>query len=704
MRIKCLIQLLVLQTLIYSLVAEPLKATSSQQTDQIKYLDRYPNTYTLFKLDLNRLSNIHKKSYPERCKGEDFYLLSDLYKEDVIWDDAEVKDSTQKKVISLKSDVSSIFILKSSKKKTPANELMDLAMASSSKNIEKEFIFKGSLLLYPQEGNIAFAYGFSTWKSVLNQKTIIPMWGLRVIGSKNMYSGQVKAIYSKSTRHSNRYTKREKKHKRTELKHFNLELGSEIISGIEASTKLSASCTGKDYFNFNMVKGPKEPSWDAINTHLRNIALGLDINTKELHPSFEPFIDKELTDQNLIKKLNSELITKIRQVKKLNSELITKNRQDSESIFMHEDVQELYGKSSTFQFKNSINKDLLALVTKREDVSLDTYITIVNKRKKKTFQETLSWLIFTAPIEYEKQFYRFDRMQWFAVDESRFEEISNVLNTRNIINYADLKLPLYGENTLERYYNENTVKYMQDKRVEAISFDRLNVSLGGDKVKNKFEFCDILNVENADEKDYINLIHVKRRTTGLSHLNVQVQRCAEYLGSNLDRTELKPHLKKLKLDNTLGSKGHLAEPTRDRVRITLAVIEDRKKKGNVLFKKQDLWALDRTRQVVERYGFHFGITIIPEEGHEVKDLNIFPKFTPRTIDQTSDVDEGAPQDYWDILRSTLKSWASANTQAALAEKLGLNTPSTLRKFLNKEIKKSPKIKGAYEANKDNLNL
>jgi uncharacterized protein (TIGR04141 family) len=675
----------------------PCDSSNHPRIDQIGYHEEHPNEFTLFKLKLNRIADIDRRNYPERYRDIDLYLSSELFKENVVWDDSEINDSITKKVHLHEEEGYTCIALNTLKPKKRSEVFTDFMMGVGSKDQIKEFEFCGSLLIFLQSPEEALAYGFGNWKSVINKKMIVPMWGLRTAASIDIFSGNgnIKTIKQKNIRHSNPSSCTEKKTKLAPLKNFMLEVGSGGIEEIQVITNLSKrhTCTGKDFFKFMIgtpeVKG-KGQSPEETRNQLKDIALYLDGASKEIHPNFKPYIDTEIVDTTLIQELNREIRNHF--------------NPQSEIIFPHESVWSSYGNSPLFKLREKEDRNLLDVIN-QEEISLTSEVTIKKNRHKQVYNEPLSQLIFSAPMKYDDHYYRFDRSQWFVVDESRFGAIANILRGK-VIPSESLNLPSYGSETLkgdsyqEANYNINAVEYMNRQGLTAVLLDRQNVQLAGKG--NQFEFSDILKIENANTNDFIDIIHVKRaKVKNLSHLDMQVQRCAEFLGSNLNRKKIRPFVESLSLENHLTSEGLLKSSVVEKIRIILAVIDDRENKNKTLFKKQDLWGLDRTRQVVEQYGFNFGVTVIPETGHENAEYEIFGHFEPNPIENISIIEEPESgienvTDEWSRLRNDLLEKKRSSSYKIFAKELGVNS-NTLRSFLESQTKKSPTIKKAYEA-------
>lgn len=85
----------------------------------------------------------------------------------------------------------------------------------------------------------------------------------------------------------------------------------------------------------------------------------------------------------------------------------------------------------------------------------------------------------------------------------------------------------------------------------------------------------------------------------------------------LSRTEISDFLESVQqtqdLQDVLFSDGLISQDIRRQIVIVMAVIDDREEKHASLFKKQHLWGLDRTRQLVQKQGFGFKLTVVNEE-------------------------------------------------------------------------------------------
>ena len=125
-----------------------------------------------------------------------------------------------------------------------------------------------------------------------------------------------------------------------------------------------------------------------------------------------------------------------------------------------------------------------------------------------------------------------------------------------------------------------------------------------------------------------------------------------------------------------------AEKIREKTTIVLVYINDQKK--DFLFGNQDLWGLDRTRQIIEqKYHLNFKICIVNEKNKD-NEKDAFG-FINSTVSETHE-----DEDKVDSLKKELQEYAKSNgftfkdgkiNKSKLAEDLSTST-HFLNKFLN----------------------
>ena len=168
---------------------------------------------------------------------------------------------------------------------------------------------------------------------------------------------------------------------------------------------------------------------------------------------------------------------------------------------------------------------------------------MIKLRDKILYEEPISRLVYTLPIEYDQEFYRYDRGRWFKVASSRFQLIMRKLRDPFVKIQMEGLIPYTLEDALgdeeggngghyqEDRYNRRVMLSLQGKKKKVLLLDRLNIYLGGRG--NQFEFGDLLLYE---DKGPYSIVHVKRKEAGdIDHHRAQVERSADYLATELKK-------------------------------------------------------------------------------------------------------------------------------------------------------------------------
>ena len=241
-----------------------------------------------------------------------------------------------------------------------------------------------------------------------------------------------------------------------------------------------------------------------------------------IHKDFTPYLDEPVVGST-INALN---------------ELLEKNWKqyfsENQLLYMH----------WTFWFRVRNVKDVSEILKNvREGGSLEEID--IDGQSYKTVQ-----LVRSLPIPFcpdsggINSYYWLDRGFWYRIHAARFEAIRKRIEEITL-KQEELFLPSYkfdasNKDYKELAYNKAAVEAMREQIgpekliSEAILLDRESVSLGSGG--DKFEFADIL-MQHSNGKYF--LIHLKRERAGdFDHHRTQVERCALFLGENLDRRAL----------------------------------------------------------------------------------------------------------------------------------------------------------------------
>lgn len=530
-----------------------------------------PSTYTLVCLDSNLIGGEDKN---DKLMRQDLAPVKKWLNPKLLRQLVEKeKDHNEVRITSHPDGKpeASYYIVSGYKKKKIHSSAAENFIASLEKRdlpLTEESIFSFCMIIFPQNERYALAYLLGQWSQLINSHAIVPDWGLRLTASKAIFSdneGSIKHLIGKQNSDPNPTTRKEKKEKLAFLKNFSLEVGTEGLKSLrvipkyvqDSSTRKSL-VLGEDRFQFSLPEAKKGDATFTTIESLEKMAtylFGLYTQGLRIHKKLKPYIDEPEEDSNKIHDLNAEL------------KRILGSGKAEQQIFPSDFIWKTYGKSPIFTYEGKRHfsfRELLKAL-KGNELSIESQILIQQSEKKKSkkdsskgepeddpskgepedapsMEEPLGRIIYTLPLENgEENFYRFDRGLWFKVSSSRFGPIIRKMRTPEI--KGSQSTILYPEYTLddakgdgsgkdlyqEARYNQRLVAEQEPNT--AILLDRLNIFLGG--LGNKFEFGDML---LFGEKGQIYIVHVKRREAGdIDHHRAQVERCAEYLSTELSK-------------------------------------------------------------------------------------------------------------------------------------------------------------------------
>lgn len=664
-------------------------ATNTLNFDELPRGQETSDRFTILSLDSSLIPNTKLSIYNNQKVWYKKFINPNLLTDKTVWNE-EPKKETNAIVVTknIKGEKPYIVIsLKRKKKTTGAENITALAMGNSPLDLKDTFVYSASMIIFydPKNSNIVHPYVWGKWNGLINNCCIVPDWGLRLITSQEVYNSKIKELKRRDYRHSNPASRTEKRDQLAPLYQFKIDVGSEGIESLKALTKFSKRHTykGDDIFQFTLSKVADLQEENPTLVTLGTIHTFISQMNQEIHKEFRPYVDQIIKDRELIKKLE------VKAAKFFLGEI-----KNLSMFFVHQNLWKAYGKSPSFSLhpKEKWAKHPLKALENKEIKFKNTLYIKKYRHKEVPFEETIGRYLFSLPFEYNNVFYRFDRNRWFKVDESRFGIIGEILRKYKV-SPDELGLPDYTEELLEnqkgkyqedKYNKASVIEMNKLKNSKALLLDRKNINFKGKG--NKFEFADIL----LNKGESIYLIHVKRaKANQLSHLREQIERCAEYLGSNLDRSKDKEIIKDKNFDkikNLLFSNGVLDQKTSKQLTLVLAMIDDKQsKKPLPLFKKQDLWGLDRTRQLVKQYGFSFAITVINEKKLEGKDIFGSPYITAKHEQVDSTLEQ---VDEWVALRNEIKKYAVEKkfVFGKKAKKAGQVNISKLTKAIDKVLK------------------
>ncbi len=502
----------------------------------LEFGEGHPKTYTLFMVDTSlalERSHTHQERF---LSGMISYLHPKLItSKDVFFSTGKKKKHPEEDKWVKVYPGSPLIIKLLKNAHTGGVESFIGSLTGELAREEEGFKFNGALIVMPRDkSSKSMVYGFGKgWKSLLNPEIIIPDWGLRLAASIDVLSSKrVRSIKAHHFRKATPSTRTETSSRFGSIADFEMEVGSEGLEKIKVKPKAvygSTHCVeGQEFFKFEVelsedVDAKKTlESLIQVADHFSDITTGKDF---EVHESFRPFIDTEITDKKLIVELNEEFAG------------ILANSDIRDLIFLHHKVwSEFGGKNLIFGLKD--DRDIFPVLKKIKKPTVDTIISVKSGPRSKTqYQPNIGRLLYSLPIPHENNFYRFERGRWFLVDGSRFRSIREVLRKTRVLGkslglphytYKDAQYtPSYPENN----YNRRAVDVLNGlPDCEAVLLDRLNVTLERGS-SHKFELADIL----LKRKGEFYLLHVKReKAASLSHHREQVERSADFLGTELN--------------------------------------------------------------------------------------------------------------------------------------------------------------------------
>ena len=494
-----------------------------------------PNEYTLVCLDSSLVPSSRSSSPPK--KRSDLKAIWSWLKKDLIED---LEDDSPTKSVDCVERVfrgRRYYIVQLNKLSSvsPA-ESLTMRLRGGRNNKPQTEEYAASLFIFPQpETTRALAYLMCGWKQVVNSHAIVPDWGLRLVASEALFSdSNVKSLVGNSVYTSNPTSRSETKQRLDKIEFFDLEVGAEGLKSLRVLPRyaLGTPCQrvikGQDFIRFSFAAAKTAGQGNTLEALTRMVFFFDRISQKKprIHPKLRGFIDEEVRSKKLRKALDARL-----------GRLLSSN-DAIDMVFPSPMLWRNYGKSPIFRIgKGKRNKNLITVLRAQKKLSLADEVHIKKANKKRVYTEPLARIIYTLPVEYKRRFYRYDSSRWFEVAPSRFDQIIRRLRSPDI----KTQIPGLSDYTLADEEGDNG-KYQEDRynrRIAAeassgqtiLLLDRINVSFGG--AGNQFEFGDLL---IQDRKGPIYIVHVKRKEAGqIDHHRTQVERCAEFLASELKR-------------------------------------------------------------------------------------------------------------------------------------------------------------------------
>lgn len=430
-----------------------------------------------------------------------------------------------------------------------------MELVSAGVDLGRPFRHVATIIVFPLDAQRAMVYGFGMWPALINQRAIVPGWGLQLAASRQLCNPQrIKILKATNYTREVPATLKITSLELTSIDALGLEVGSEGLDTLSTRPPKAKCFKGtviaSDYFHFSFhTDSPDDVSSTPFDTsvfaHMRALALGLEryaaSSVFAIHPRLLVFVDEEEKDDKVIERLNRELVTVMKKRK-------TEDDEDGLSyIFVSPYVRRMFDRKEMYFHvsgrrlrKKASFREAIAARRQYKDFSLDTRLRL--NIDKRTYDEAIRFLITSLPIPFgdeDERYFRFDRGRWLRVDASRFEKIK-ILLRQSKMSASELNLPEYTYThalTQKRAKNGRMVSdgektYLRDclRRLgDSASFlDCTNVRLGSSK--DTFEFGDLL-IEKGGQ---LYIVHAKRAKAGaLSHHREQVERASHYLATNL---------------------------------------------------------------------------------------------------------------------------------------------------------------------------
>lgn len=414
-------------------------------------------------------------------------------------------------------------------------------------DLEEELEYAASMVLFPieEDSDKVIAYLLGGWPALLNTTSVVPAFGLKIITSvgvaatfrsEHKFLSNIKEIATETRRLAKPIRGKETQQKGLgKISDFGIDPAGDGLEKVRLKPIANwgnALLDGDDFFKFRLTtkkhktakkkeKGPRK----SFNQRHIMYEVAKEVykvyTAGAIHKDFLPYLDEPVLGDSF-GVLNKAL-----------TENWERYFNEDQLLYMH----------WTFWFRARGEEDIAAVIKRIKESRGEGTIAIGGQYYRPTQLVRSLPIPFRSESESEASYYWFDRGAWYRMPASRFEiirkRIADVTVSQSALFLPDYVIdPKASDDYKELAYNKAAVEFMRaqpDGLVsEAILLDRENVLLGGRD--DKFEFADIL-VQHADGKYF--LIHVKReRSRQIDHHRTQAERCALYLGENLDRGAL----------------------------------------------------------------------------------------------------------------------------------------------------------------------
>lgn len=504
-----------------------------------------PDSYTLMCLDSNLIPASERVGDLEKIKVVN--PIKDWLRKELL-EKTEKEDALEKLYVDERKLVGEIsyYLVRLYLKPhvSPSEHLTTRLWGGSIRQIDN-YEYSASMLIFPQPNSThALAYLLGTWSQLLNPHTIIHDWGLRLAATQVIFSDKnIKTLLGKNNFDPNPTSRREKKQRLASIESFALEVGTEGLQSLTVLPKyaLKTSCqrlvVGSDWYKFFLPAAETGKSGDTISSlvNMANYLYNVYRNKPAIHSKLRYYLDDEVIESQEITELNKYLSN------------ILPTAEANLKVFPADNIWKYYGLSPSFSYGKNKDKRHLLEALKDQKLELHSLVSIKKARSKTINKEPINRILYSLPIEFKENFYRFDRGRWFKVAASRFSSIIQIMRDPSVKVNIEALLPYTLEDAMGEEGNENGGHYQEDrynrrivatltgKNQKGILLDRLNIYFNGQG--NKFEFGDML---LYDDKGQYYIVHVKRREArDIDHHRAQVERCAEYLATELKKENAK---------------------------------------------------------------------------------------------------------------------------------------------------------------------
>lgn len=503
-----------------------------------------PDSYTLVCLDSNLIPISQKAD--EFKKRDEFNPIRNWLRKELLMSMEEGEDSKELHIVERGATDGNFYLIMLCLKPniSPSERLTTRLWGGTERKVD-ENRYSASMLIFPQSASThALAYLLGDWSQLLNPHAVINDWGLRLAASQAVFSDQnIKTMLGKNNFDPNPTTRREKKQRLDLIENFRLEVGTEGLQSLTVLPKyaLGTDCqrlaVGSDWYKFFLPAVEEEGKGDTIVSlaSMANYLFGIYRDKRAIHPKLQCHLDDEEVDAGKIEKLNEQLAK------------VLVSDSAKWTVFPADNIWKSYGCAPLFSYLVNKKKRHILEALQGQKLTLNSLISIKKSRSANEYQEPIGRIVYSLPIESEDGgFYRFDRGRWFRVAPSRFGSIIKKLRSPDVKVRLEALIPYSLDDAIgdegkggghyqEDRYNRRVITELEGKKQKGILLDRLNIYFQG--AGNQFEFGDMLLY--GDKGEYY-IVHVKRREAGdIDHHRAQVERCAEYLATELKKENAK---------------------------------------------------------------------------------------------------------------------------------------------------------------------